>query len=290
MVDVRQSIDRDTLTQICEASNKLGDYLFRAADSEVTYPVRIRANNPASHVVLVENVFITNPDHSRRRTIYPINGMVSVFSGGTITVPVSSGGSLVPSVGSSVVLTLASGYNANIGVGIDGSGNIVISVGTASNSTPNLYAPSVPQGSRIVGFFNVQNIAGTIQSVTNASIVQYHSVPPSSTEGAVFVKWGSTVISTPYAVSASDYVIPVDTTGFVAPMVVNLPSISLLQQGRQIIVKDVGGNLSKTNQYATITPSGTDKIEGVVGQTIRMDLDRMSLTFVCDGISSWYII
>lgn len=292
MVDIRQTVSRDNLTQIAESIDKLGDDLLRAIDKEVTDPIRIRASSPASMIVQVENIFVTNPDHLRRRVIPPINGMIPNFSGGTITVPAASGGNLVPSVGSPVVLTLAIGYNANIGVSVDGSGNIVLFVGTAIASTPNLYAPYVPQGSRSVGYFNVQNIGGVIQTVTNTNVVQYKYAPVAETEGAMFVRYGNTVTSGPYTVASDDYLIPIDTTANVAPLVINLPSVNIALKGRQLVVKDVGGNVSKVNKYANVVPNGANSIEGVSGVngTIKMDTDRMSLTFVCDGVSGWYII
>lgn len=290
--DIRQSIYRGALTQAVEGSGQTMELVTSGVESDITLPLRIRANIPANQVVNIENVLITHPNHARKRSIPPIGGVISSFASGTITVPTVSGGNLVPSVGSSVVLTLALGYNLNVGVNLNSAGQLVITTGAASLSTPNTNPPFIPQGCRGIGYFKVENVAGTIRAVTNADIVAYSYSPVSSTEGAVYVPWGGTVSSTPYAVSATDYIIPIDTTALGSPLIVNLPAVTALQKGRQLIIKDVGGNVSKTNKYANVVPNGTDSIEGVSGAsgTIRMDMDRMSLTFVCDGSTGWFII
>ena len=290
--DIRQSIYRGALTQSTEGSGQSMESVTTGIDSELTQPLRIRANIPATQVVLIENAFVANPNHSRKRTIPPIGGVLTSFSGGTITVPTSSGGNLVPSVGSNVVLTLAIGYSLNVGVNINAAGQLVMTLGAASLSTVNLNPPFIPQGCRGIGYFNVQNVGGVIQPVSNGNIVTYSYAPVSTNEGAVFDNWGTTVTSTPYTVSATDSIIPIDTTSIGSPMVINLPAVSAAQKGRKIVVKDVGGNVSKTNKYASVVPNGTDSIEGVSGSSgsIRMDIDRMALTFVCDGVSNWYII
>jgi len=292
LLDIRQSLYRGALTQPIEGSGQNMELVTRGIDSDLSQPLRIRANTPADQVVNIENIFVTNPNHSRKRVIPPINGVIPNFSSGTITVPVSSGDDIVPSAGSNVALNLAIGYNLNVGVNINSSGQFVITLGTASLSSPNLNPPLVPQGCRGIGYFNVKNIGGVIQTVSNSDIVSYSYSPVSQTEGAVFVPWGTDVTTTPYNVTSADYIIPIDTSALGSPLIVNLPAVSAAQKGRQLIIKDVGGSVSKTNKYANIVPNMSDSIEGISGSsgTIRMDLDKMSLTFVCDGISGWWIV
>lgn len=294
MVDIRQIVANNVyLPQIAEAMDKKGDSLALATDSELTMPLRIRASDPSSLVVNVENIKITNPQHSRSRTIPPINGVIPAFISGTITIPSATGGNITNSTGApAVVLTLSTGYYAKIGINFNSSAQLIVSVGVPSTVSANAGIPPVPQGSRGVGYFTAYNLGGTIQVISNASIVQYIDMSANATEGAVFVKWGSTIVSGPYSVSLDDYLIPIDTTAMIAPLTINLPAVTTLQKGRQLIVKDVGGNISRINKYANIVPNGSDKIEnisGLAGAT-RMDMDNMSLTFVCDGLAGWWII
>jgi len=289
MVDIRQVVANNTyLTQIAEATDKLGNLIALAVDSELTMPLRIRANIPASLIVNLDNILVTNPEHARTRTIPPINGIIPVFTGGTITLPAASGGNITTSTGQSTLLNLSIGYYIKIGVNLNSSGQIIISLGTQSTVLASATIPQTAQGCRSVGYFSTYNSGGVIQSVANSSVVQYSSSMSSSVEGATFVKWGTTVVTTPYTIGNEDYIIPIDTTSLVSPLIVNLPAASALQKGRQIIIKDVGGNVSKTDKYASITPNGTDNIEGA-NAAIRFDCDRMSLTFVCDG-AAWWIV
>ena len=92
-----------------------------------------------------------------------------------------------------------------------------------------------------------------------------------------------------YTVAANDCVIPFDTTSVVAPISIYLPLGDGTQKGRLLIVKDVGGNCSKTNKYANVVPNGTDTIDSI-NASVRFDNDLMSLTFVCNGSNNWLII
>jgi len=77
--DIRQSIYRGTLSQAVEGTGSGMDSVTSGLDSETTMPLRIRASAPASQIVLIENIFVTNPNHARKRTIPPINGVIPSF-------------------------------------------------------------------------------------------------------------------------------------------------------------------------------------------------------------------
>jgi hypothetical protein len=110
-------------------------------------------------------------------------------------------------------------------------------------------------------------------------------------EGAQFIKFGNVVISTPYNVASDDYVIPINTSSLVSPLAILLPLVTPALKGRQIIIKDVGGNLSQTNQYANVTQNPVNTIDGVAGVPgiFKMDINYSSVTFTCDGSNGWWV-
>ena len=291
MVDIRQIVANNIyLTQLAEAMDKKGDSLIQAIDAEVTPPLRIRASTTPALTVSVDAIQVSNPVHGRVHTIPPISGTLPVFTGGTITLPASNGGNITNNTGApAVALSITAGNYAKIGLNINSSGQLIASVGVDAVSIAAAAIPPAPNGCRAIGYIITQNVGGTIQNVTNDRIVQYSSSSASQSEGAVFSKVGGPVTSTPYSVTSEDYIITVDTTAAVANTVINLPAVTSAQKGRTLIVKDVGGNLSVFNKGVLLTPNGTNLIEGA-NSAIIMDIDRMSLTLVCDGSTGWFIV
>lgn len=291
MVDIRQIVANNIyLTQLAEAMDKKGDALIQAIDAEVTPPLRIRASVTPDLVIIIDSIQVSNPIHGRVHTIPPISGTIPAFTSGTITLPASSGGNITNNTGAPVVpLSITAGNYVKIGININASGQLVVAVGTDGTSIAAATIPTTPNGCRAIGYIITQSVGGAIQAVTNDRIVQFSSSSASQGEGAVFSKVSAPVTSTPYSVSFDDYIITVDTTAAVAQTVINLPAVTSAQKGRTLIVKDVGGNLSVFNKGVLLTPNGTNLIEGA-NSAIIMDIDRMSLTLVCDGSTGWFIV
>jgi len=289
VVDTRQVVSREALTQITNDNTViLGDRAILSIDNELTAPLRIKASEPASLVVNVGSIKVTNPQTGRVRTIPPISGTIPSFSGGTITLPAVSGGNITNSTGApAVVLTLGVGLFVAVGVNMSSSGQLIVVEGIPAVSAATCSPPITATGCRGVGHFIVQNLAGVIQPVSNASIYQYSSAPNSGSEGAVFTKFGDVVTSASYSVGATDYLIPVDTTANAVS--VNLPVVTDAFKGRNLIIKDVGGKASQLGKNITVVPAGADQIDGI-NAPVPMDLERMSLTFICNGVNGWVMV
>jgi hypothetical protein len=287
MVDFRQLVSRDALSQIASGADILGDRLIRSTDVELTSPIRIIASNPASYVVAVESVVVTSPETRRSRIPKPISGIQPIFTGGSFTVPSVSGGVITNTTGSApVTLTMTPSSNRKIGVNLNSAGQIIVSIGSAGvGIVPVSQCPSVPQGCISAGYIIVYcDVSGVIQIPTNASIYQYTSPYTESNAGATF---GSiSVISTPsYSVQSNDYVIMVNSSA--NAVLISLPEAAV-SAGRILVVKDVGGFASMSGKSIRVVPNGAESIEGV-NASVVMDNSRMSLTFICDSVG-WYII
>jgi hypothetical protein len=105
--------------------------------------------------------------------------------------------------------------------------------------------------------------------------------------GAQYVNYGSTVTSN-YAVSATDFIIPVNTSTASSNVVVTLPSVTSATRGRLIIIKDIGGATSQLNKAIVIQASGGNTIDGAASVTI--DTEYFALTLVSNGATNWSII
>lgn len=73
----------------------------------------------------------------------------------------------------------------------------------------------------------------------------------------------------------------------VASLNLYLPAANTVPSGKKYIIKDEGGNTT-TNPISLI-PDGLDEIDGD-NATLSMNVDYESLTLVCNGSDSWYII
>jgi hypothetical protein len=287
MVDFRQLVSRDTLSQIASGTDILGDRLIRSIDVELTSPIRIRASNPVSYVVAVESVIVTSPETGRSKIPKPISGIQPIFTGGTFTVPSVSGGSITNTTGSApVTLTMSPSSNRKIGVNLNASGQIIVSLGSAGvGVVPVSQCPAVPQGCISAGYVIVYcDVSGVIQMPVNTSIYQYTSPYTESNAGATFGSV-SAVSSPVYAVQSNDYVIMVNSSANAVS--INLP-LSSVNAGRILVVKDVGGFASMFGKSISVVPNGSENIEGANAPVV-MDNSRMSLTFICDSVG-WYII
>lgn len=91
------------------------------------------------------------------------------------------------------------------------------------------------------------------------------------------------VNTTPYAVTASDYIIGVNTTSTVVTL--NLPAAAVANKGRVIIVKDEGANAEARN--ITVAASSGQTIDGA--STAVLNVARASIHLYSSG-AAWFII
>lgn len=180
-IDNRQLICRDTLPEVLASSNVLTDATLRAIDSLLQPMFMLSATATPSLVINVGANMTQNPQSQRNRLSIPIGSDETVFSGGTITLPSSSGGNITMSAGVPVPLTLATGQWVKILVCMDGLSNIVCKVGTPAGSAVTSVLPQEPEsgssssGIKSVGYFTVQCLGTTIQTVPNSQIFLFNS-------------------------------------------------------------------------------------------------------------------
>lgn len=287
MVDFRQVVSRDTLSQIANGADAEGDNLIRSLDNETTPPLRILASDPVSYTISVESISITNPETGRKRIPRPISGTLPNFIGGTITFPAASGGSITNSTGTPpVVLSMNPSSNRKIGINLNASGQLVPVVGAAGvGITPSTDCPTVPQGCIAIGYvLLICDALGVIQQPSGSSIYQYTGAGAESNAGAVYGSFNVVATAT-YTVQNNDYIILADTS--LNAVTITLPPVSA-NMGRMLVIKDAGGFASWVNKAITITPAGSDYIDMANG-SIVMDNNFMSLTLMC-GYAGWFII
>jgi hypothetical protein len=287
MVDFRQVVSRDTLSQIANGTDAQGDSLIRSLDSETTPPCRIRATDVASYDVLVDAVVVVNPATGRNRVAHPISGIQPTFTGATITFPAASGGNITNTSGSGpVVLSMNPNTCRKVGINISTPGQVMLTLGAAAPGISPLPAcPSVPQGCLAAGYVLVIcDALGVIQVITNSNIYQYAGSGGESNAGAVYGSFNVVATAT-YTVQANDYIILADTS--LNAVTITLPPVST-NLGRMLVIKDAGGFASWVNKAVTISPAGADYIDMANGSVV-MDNDFMSLTLMC-GYAGWFII
>lgn len=130
---------------------------------------------------------------------------------------------------------------------------------------------------------SIQSVAGSLYYVNSAGVaVQITS--GSSVNANITGSWTVKVPSSyPYTVVSGDVqkMIAVDTS---SARTINLPAATTPMY---VHIKDVTG--SATTNNITITPDGTDSIDGeATSYSIRADYE--SLLLISDGISAWYVL
>lgn len=118
------------------------------------------------------------------------------------------------------------------------------------------------------------NAAGTAVQITSGAAVN----------ASVSSSWGVKVpVSYPYTVVSGDFqkMIAVDTT---SARTINLPAATTAMYCH---IKDISGAAATNN--ITITPNGSDSIDGVVGSFL-VDANYESVNLISDGISAWYVV
>tara|TARA_R110002012_G_scaffold147970_1_gene306622 strand:- start:2195 stop:2956 length:762 start_codon:yes stop_codon:yes gene_type:complete len=88
-----------------------------------------------------------------------------------------------------------------------------------------------------------------------------------------------------YSILANDYYIGIDTSANISPIVVTLPSASLLQSGQTYVVKDEGGAANTKN--VTISASVGETIDG--SNTVILESPYASIQLYCNGSNKFYI-
>lgn len=183
-LDTRQVRQNVKLDQLGTALNVRLDTALNLINDEITLPLRMIASDTPNLVLNIGPISIKTVDesispnigHGRTRTVPPINGVLPVFTGATVTFPSASGGSISSSVtlvGGPYTLTVASGNWIKVGISLTETGGIYLTFGTAAATEATAGLPDFNTGYFPVGYVSLQNVGGTIQTVTNARIYQF---------------------------------------------------------------------------------------------------------------------
>jgi hypothetical protein len=105
--------------------------------------------------------------------------------------------------------------------------------------------------------------------------------------GALQVNCATTKTST-YSASATDCVIPVNTTG--GGFTVTLPASAAGNKGQVIYLTDVGGSVGLAGDALTLAPSGTDTINGSNSSISINFAPYTSVTLIAYATGAWTVV
>lgn len=177
-IDNRQSRQRSALDQLDNNTDLRLDTILNLTNDELTMPLRMRASSSPNQILNIDAVTVTTSDsgsgHSRSRSIPPISNVMPTFTGGTVTFPSANNNNITNSTGGpTVLLNITASHFIKVGINLNALGQVQIVLGTSSAVSATATVPPVPSNTFGLGYITVQNVAGTISTVTNANIVQY---------------------------------------------------------------------------------------------------------------------
>jgi hypothetical protein len=164
-----------------------------------------------------------------------------------------------------------------LGTGIvhsDGSGNL----SSSAIVDADVDAAAAIAGTKIDPDFGSQNVV-TSGDVSGGSLT---TTGLASLGGGQKVKL-STLITTNYSATTSDYILQVDSTS--GALTIDLPSAATAGAGTVIIIKDASGAAEANN--IIVAPNGMDTVDG---GTYTITDTYASVTFVSNGVDKWLAI
>jgi hypothetical protein len=132
------------------------------------------------------------------------------------------------------------------------------------------------------------NSGSSAQANTNNDIIYNNLTVNNLTvnNSAIFngsIAYKNVLISGSYSVTSTDYLIGVNTNTITST--ITLPSVSLTNTGRTIVIKDETGNASIN--YIYVSASSGQTIDG--DSSIVIDSDHISITLYCT-LTGWHVI
>ena len=193
-----------------------------------------------------------------------------------------AGTKIDPDFGSQNIVTTGSVTSGSLqltglGTGIvhsDGSGNLT----SSAIVDADVDAAAAIAGTKIDPDFGSQNVV-TSGDVSGGTLT---TTGLASLGGGQKVKL-STLITTNYSATTSDYILQVDSTS--GALTIDLPSAATAGAGTVIIIKDASGAAEANN--IIVAPNGTDTVDG---GTYTITDTYASVTFVSNGVNKWLAI
>lgn len=170
-LDDRQVENRTILQELVPYSSDQGlDVLMASINSDLTPPLKVDAQNPATLTINIGPGIVPNAESSRNKSISFINNVMPVFTGGTVTFPSTSGGNITTSTGGTYILTLPSGDFVQVLLYLDQNSNINAAIGTPNATLSLATVPNSISNTLPFAYVTLHNIAGTIQNVAQDAI------------------------------------------------------------------------------------------------------------------------
>jgi len=177
---------------------------------------------------------------------------------------------------------------------------------TGSNSTSGSANLLFLSASNTLVLTGTLDVSGTINAnelninVTNKTVINLeasgstkfgdtdddtHQFTGSILVNGSIIRARESVTSSPYTISATDYVIGVDTATIGAASTINLPVANTLQNGQFFIIKDEGGDAQTYN--IKITASAADLIDGV--SEVYLESPYGAISIYTNGSDKFFI-
>ncbi len=204
--------------------------------------------------------------------------LISIFDGATVRstagAPFFGGGSLS---GSGVVVfridnvgTFGNGSVAAVTATVAGS-TLVFSLGSQAEVLASSISTSV--GTTLVASYrDLSGIILTPQAAVLGSVVPIYLTPPRMRVRGPFVALTTAGLGD---------LVQCDPSG--GGFIVNLPAISIFNQGQEIKIKNITGSVNPI----TVTPAGANTIDGAATRPIVTGFEAITLT--SDGVSNWVL-
>lgn len=149
--------------------------LLGAINNELTPAFEMYPTDPLNRVLNVASNSVSNAETSIRHTNPPISKQLPVFSGGTVTLPAASGGSVTvsPTITPNPVLTISANAFIKALVECDSLGNLSVTLGSEGATELLAGTPGLNTKAFQIGLLIIQTVAGVVQNVTGGRIVQF---------------------------------------------------------------------------------------------------------------------
>ena len=251
--DDRQWLHRNSLSRLSGAPSVEGDDIIESINEEMTPPLDMLASATPDLVLNVGSIEKANTLTGLNRSIPPINDIIPSFSSGTITLPATSGGNIVTSVGADPVLTISDDSFLKIGVNLNENGEFELAFGTEGASLAAATNPPSINKTYAIGYIVARTVGSAVQNVENSDIYQY--VGGGSGGGGGGLEPVFTASDTPTAEIGKHFYLQNANTDVTVSI-----GDDLFEEGAVIAFTPVGSRDSM--KRATILQPGTKSING----------------------------
>jgi hypothetical protein len=183
LIDSTQIAHRAILQQIIPyATSSQLDQILRSINLDLTDVLKVDASSVPSLVITIGPSIVNNTESNRQKSIPYIVSSLPNFTSGTVTFPSTSGGTITPSPGSGIVLTLPSNQFTKVLISLDQSGNLVVTQGNNNASESLAIAPAPVPATLSVAYISLFNNAGTISNITQNKIFKFSALEVPATD------------------------------------------------------------------------------------------------------------